>query len=110
MVRVAVEINEVKRQHEQIVRVMELQTRLVPRYVAADLAALGQLVLEVHRLVCHTERPPSASDGAADTPGAALRRSRPRRPRQTRPRGIYRVGRKSKLLILSEYVNKTEKI
>ena len=68
MVRVAVEINEVKRQHEQIVRVMELQTRLVPRYVAADLAALGQLVLEVHRLVFHTERPPSASDGAADTP------------------------------------------
>jgi len=48
MVRVAVEINEVKRQHEQIVRVMELQTRLVPRYVAADLAALGQLVLEVY--------------------------------------------------------------
>ena len=24
--------------------------------------------------------------------------------------GIYRVGRKSKMLILSEYVNKTEKI
>jgi len=47
MVSVAVNINEMKRRHEKIVRVMELQTRLLPRYLAHDLSALGQLILEV---------------------------------------------------------------
>jgi len=47
MVDVAVSINEMKRRHEKIVRVMELQTRLQPRHVARDLTTLGQLVLEV---------------------------------------------------------------
>ena len=49
MVGVAVNINEMKRKHENIVRVMELQTRLVPRCVANELTALGQLVLEVSK-------------------------------------------------------------
>ena len=47
MVGVAVSINEMKRTHEKTVRVMELRTRLLPRYLARDLAALGQLILEV---------------------------------------------------------------
>jgi len=47
MVGVAVNINEMKRRHEKTVRVMELQTRLLPRYLAHDLTALGQLILEV---------------------------------------------------------------
>jgi len=47
MVAVAVSINEMKRRHEKIVRVMELQTRLLPRYLAHDLTELGQLILEV---------------------------------------------------------------
>jgi len=50
MVSVAVNINEMKRRHEKIVRVMELQTRLLPRYVAHDLTALGQLILDVRRI------------------------------------------------------------
>ena len=47
MIGVAVSINEMKRRHEKIVRVMELQTRLLPRFLAHDLTALGQLILEV---------------------------------------------------------------
>ena len=47
MVGVAVSINEMKRRHEKIVRVMELQTRLLPQYMAHDLTALGHLILEV---------------------------------------------------------------
>jgi len=47
MVNVAVSINELKRKQDKLVRVMELQARLVPRCFAQDISALGQLVLEV---------------------------------------------------------------
>ena len=50
MVGVAVGINEMQRKHEKIVRVMELQTRLLPRHVARDLTSLGQLILDVRTL------------------------------------------------------------
>ena len=50
MVGVAVGINEMQRKHEKIVRVMELQTRLLPRHVARDLTPLGQLILDVRTL------------------------------------------------------------
>jgi len=52
MIGVAVSINEMKRRHEKIVRVMELQTRLLPRFLARDLTALGQLILEVGLPAC----------------------------------------------------------